>query len=102
MTIEEAEALSEMSGAAPEGSDRKSREYGGGASNVTACREPSWAEVETRLMEEVVSRGNMMAAYQRVLSNKGAPGIDGMPVGELKDYLVKEWPRIKEELLDDT
>ncbi|MGE4579931.1 MAG: group II intron reverse transcriptase/maturase [Desulfuromonadales bacterium] len=102
MTIEEAEALAEMSGAAPEGSDRKSLEYGGGASNVTACREFSWTEAETRLMEEVVSRGNMMAAYERVLRNKGAPGIDGMQVGELKAYLVQEWPRIKEELLDGT
>jgi hypothetical protein len=71
MTIEEAEALAEMSGAAPEGSDRKSREYGGGASNVTACREPSWTEAQMRLMEEVVSRSNMMAAYERVVSNKG-------------------------------
>ncbi|MEZ4599250.1 MAG: group II intron reverse transcriptase/maturase [Syntrophotaleaceae bacterium] len=100
MTIEEAEALVEISGAAPEGSDRKSQEYGTGASNVTACREPSWTEAETRLMEEVVSRGNMMAAYDRVVGNKGAPGIDGMQVGELKGYLVKEWPRIKEDLLN--
>ena len=102
MTIEEAEALAEMPGAAPEGSDRKSPEYGGGASNVTACREASWTEAETRLMEEVVSRGNMMAAYERVVSNRGAPGIDEMPVGELKAYLIKEWPRIKEELLNGT
>ncbi len=100
MTIEEAEALIEISEATPEGSDRKSREHGGGASNVTACEEPSWAEVETRLMEEVVSRGNMMAAYQRVVRNKGAAGIDGMSVHDLKGYLVEEWPRIKEELLN--
>ncbi|MDW7645146.1 MAG: group II intron reverse transcriptase/maturase, partial [Desulfuromonadales bacterium] len=102
MTIEGAEALVEISGATPEGSDRKSPEYGGGASNGTACREPSWTEVETRLMEDVVSRSNMMTAYGRVVSNKGAPGIDGMQVGELKAYLVKEWPRIKEELLKGT
>jgi RNA-directed DNA polymerase len=102
MTIEDADALPEMLGARPEGSDRKSREYGGGASNVTACREPFWPEAETRLMEEVVSRSNMMTAYSRVVSNKGAPGIDGMTVGELKDYLTKDWPRIKEELLNGT
>jgi RNA-directed DNA polymerase len=58
--------------------------------------------VDTRLMEEVVSRGNMMAAYHRVVSNKGAPGLDEMQVGELKDYLKTEWPRIKEELLEGT
>jgi group II intron reverse transcriptase/maturase len=100
MTIEEAEALVEMPGARSEGSDRKSREYGGGASNVTACREISWTEGEARQMEEVVSRGNMMTAYHRVVRNKGAAGIDGMQVSDLKGYLVKEWPRIKEELLN--
>lgn len=102
MMIEDAEALIETSGAPPEGSDRKSQEYGGGASNVTACREPFWTEAEARLMEEVVSRSNMMAAYSRVVSNKGAPGIDEMAVGDLKDYLIKDWPRIKEELLNGT
>jgi group II intron reverse transcriptase/maturase len=50
-------------------------------------------------MEKVVSRDNMMAAYSRVVSNKGAPGVDGMPVAALKGYLQEEWPRLKEELL---
>ena len=102
MTNEEAEALSEMSGAMSEGSGWKPREYGAGAASVTACSESSWAEVATRLMETVVSRGNMMAAYQRVVRNKGAAGIDGMPVGDLKAYLQEKWPRIKEELLEGT
>jgi len=102
MAIEEAEALPAMSGAMSEGSGRKPRENGEGAANVTACSESSWAEVSTRLMEEVVSRGNMMAAYQRVVRNKGAAGIDGMLVGDLKGYLQEQWPRIKEELLEGT
>lgn len=50
-------------------------------------------------MEEIVSRGNMMAAYSRVVSNKGAAGVDNMPVTALKGHLQAEWPRIKEELL---
>jgi retron-type reverse transcriptase len=50
-------------------------------------------------MEEIVSRDNMMAAYSRVVSNKGAPGVDDMPVTALKGYLQQEWPRIKGELL---
>jgi len=40
-----------------------------------------------------------MAAYERVLRNKGAPGVDDMPVTALKEYLQEHWPRIKEELL---
>ena len=50
-------------------------------------------------MEKIVSRGNMMAAYSRVVSNKGAAGVDNMPVTALKGYLQTEWPRIREELL---
>jgi RNA-directed DNA polymerase len=52
-------------------------------------------------MERIVSRENMMAAYQRVVANKGAAGIDGMTVEQLQPYLKERWPRIREELLDD-
>ena len=41
----------------------------------------------------------MQAAYQRVVSNKGAAGIDGMTVGELGDHLRHNWPCIREQLL---
>jgi RNA-directed DNA polymerase len=34
-------------------------------------------------MEEVCERENCLRALQRVKSNKGSPGIDGMKVGEL-------------------
>ena len=32
------------------------------------------------LMECVVERSNMQAAYKQVKRNKGAPGVDGMAV----------------------
>ena len=50
------------------------------------------------LMSAVLERGNMMRAYERVLRNKGAPGVDGMTVGELKHYLKAGWPEIREQL----
>jgi group II intron reverse transcriptase/maturase len=53
-------------------------------------------------MEEIVSRSNMMKAYNRVVSNKGAAGVDCMTTGQLKGYLQTEWPRIKGELLNGT
>jgi RNA-directed DNA polymerase len=52
-----------------------------------------------RLLEAILSRENMMAALRRVVANKGAPGIDGMPVEDLRSHLATHWPRIKEELL---
>ena len=50
-------------------------------------------------MEQVVARENMVAALAQVTSNKGAAGIDGMKVRELKPYLRDNWARIREELL---
>ena len=53
------------------------------------------------LMEEVVESKNLMKAYRRVARNKGAAGVDEMTVEELKPYLKTEWPKIKEQLLED-
>jgi RNA-directed DNA polymerase len=50
-------------------------------------------------MEEVVDRENLMKAWQRVKGNNGAPGVDGMSVGELPGYLNRNWAVIKESLL---
>jgi len=51
------------------------------------------------LMEEVVEKANLKAALKRVRQNKGGPGIDAMTVGELTEYLKREWERIRGELL---
>jgi RNA-directed DNA polymerase len=52
-------------------------------------------------MEEVVCRENMLAAYQRVVGNKGAAGVDGMTVDELMPMLRERWQDIRDELLGD-
>lgn len=54
------------------------------------------------LMGAVVSGGNLRAALKRVKENKGSPGIDGMTVAELPDYLRRQWPALYEQLLDGT
>jgi RNA-directed DNA polymerase len=99
MTTGAAEGRVEISGANSEGSGRKPQEYGRGAANVTGRNATRWPEPVTGLMEKIASRGNMMAAYSRVVSNKGAAGVDNMPVTALKGCLQTEWPRIREELL---
>jgi group II intron reverse transcriptase/maturase len=53
-------------------------------------------------MEEVVEASNAKAALKRVKQNKGSPGIDGMTVEDLPDYLVKNWKRVRAELLAGT
>lgn len=51
------------------------------------------------LMAKVVERDNLIRALKRVRSNKGSPGIDGMRVEELPEYLRENWERIRAELL---
>jgi group II intron reverse transcriptase/maturase len=51
-------------------------------------------------MERVVERSNLRLAYQRVVENKGAAGVDEMPVSELKDWLKVHWPSVKGALLE--
>ncbi len=51
------------------------------------------------MLEEVVERQNMRAAYQQVKRNAGVPGIDGMSVEELGPYVREERQRIMEALL---
>ena len=55
-----------------------------------------------RLMEEVCKRENRRAALKRVRANQGSPGIDGMTVEELPEYLEQHWPAIREQLLSGT
>jgi len=54
------------------------------------------------LMEEVCERQNCLQALRRVKANKGSPGVDGMTVRELPDYLKQHWPAILEQLLSGT
>lgn len=53
----------------------------------------------SELMELVCERQNLQAALKRVRKNKGSPGIDGMTVDELPDYLRAHWSELREHLL---
>ena len=51
-------------------------------------------------MEAVVAKANVLKAWKRVKSNRGAPGIDGMHVEDFADYAKVQWPTIRQSLLD--
>jgi RNA-directed DNA polymerase len=50
-------------------------------------------------MEEVLQRENLFRALKRVRTNEGAPGVDGMSVHQLPEYLREYWPSIRQQLL---
>jgi RNA-directed DNA polymerase len=56
----------------------------------------------TKLFDQMLQRENMRRALERVKRNGGAPGVDGMTVDDMAEYLRKEWPRIRDELLSET
>ena len=99
MVTGDAEGRAEMPGARAEGSGRYPREQAAGVSNTTVKTDHSPEEKMGKLMEVVVERENMRQAYSRVMRNKGAAGVDGMLVADLKAHLQVHWSQIKEELL---
>jgi RNA-directed DNA polymerase len=53
----------------------------------------------SKLMEEVVHADNVKQALKRVESNAGSPGVDGMKVEKLREYLKQNWFEIRRTLL---
>ena len=51
-------------------------------------------------IEGVVNDYNMQEAMKAVIRNKGAPGIDGITTEEIKGVMQKQWPKIKQDILD--
>jgi RNA-directed DNA polymerase len=83
---------------------RNADEAGAGAEAEVTTRMRTKAEQarESGLMEAVCERGNLQRAYQRVVENKGAAGVDGIEVAQFKDHLKLHWPTIKAKLLAGT
>lgn len=54
------------------------------------------------LMEQVCDPKNLLRAYRRVRSNKGKPGVDGMTVQQLADWLREHSAALTASLLEGT
>jgi RNA-directed DNA polymerase len=52
------------------------------------------------LMEEVLAAENLRRAWRRVKANRGAPGIDGMPIEDFAKFAREQWPTIRDRLVD--
>ena len=52
------------------------------------------------LLEQILSRPNMLNAWKRVKANKGAPGIDKMSVDDFFGLDCEDWDRIARSILD--
>jgi RNA-directed DNA polymerase len=75
---------------------------GQGIETLMAKRQSESLAGTERLMEEVCELENCKQALKRVKANKGSPGVDGMTVDELPEYLKQHGPAIREQLLSGT
>src|SRR6202022_4144383 len=70
--------------------------------SLSTAHAPESPASTNRLMEEVCERENLKEALRQGKANKGSPGVDGMTVHEIEDYLKQHWPAIRERLLNGT
>ncbi|MDM5246249.1 group II intron reverse transcriptase/maturase [Lysinibacillus sp. G4S2] len=54
------------------------------------------------LMNQILSRENLLLALKRVERNKGSHGVDKMPVKFLRQHVVENWLTIKKQILEGT
>src|SRR6202047_3409748 len=73
-----------------------------GTETLVAKRKTESLAGTERLMEEVCELENCKQALQRVKANKGSPGVDGMTVNELPEYLKQHGLEIGEQLRNGT
>ncbi len=52
-----------------------------------------------KLIEWILDRTNVRIALEKVIANKGAAGIDGMKVEDLRTYMNANWTSIKQSIV---
>ena len=73
-----------------------------GTETLAAKRGTESPAINEQLMEEVCERENCKQALKQVKANKGSPGVDGMTVQQLPEYLKQHWLAIREQLQSGT
>jgi RNA-directed DNA polymerase len=97
----EPEKKIETSEADQRGQGRKPEATQAGGSNFPGNEEQTGPK-QPDLIERMLERGNLLRALQAVEANRGAAGVDGMEVEQLRGYLRKHWADIREQILKGT
>jgi len=94
------------------GSEGPNPEQGNGPLSSTVTSNPTGGVCDWRvsgkpdpnehLLERILSRENMLKAWQRVQANKGAHGMDNMPLDDFMAYAREHWDTIRASLYAGT
>jgi RNA-directed DNA polymerase len=97
-----------MDAAQQKGQQHHGDEGAGGTRSPEHGRQPTFTAFDQQraltvnLREQVCDPKNLLRAYRRVRSNKGKPGVDGMTVHELADWLRDNNAALTASLRDGT
>jgi RNA-directed DNA polymerase len=72
---------------------------------VEAVASPHTDQSQTHcppVMQEVLEPENLGSALRQVQANQGSPGVDGMTVEQLPEFLRGHWPEIRQQLMNGT
>jgi RNA-directed DNA polymerase len=97
----EPEKKIEISKADQRGQGRKPEAAQVSGSNFPGAKEQTGPQ-RPDLIERMLERGNLLKALQAVEANRGAAGVDGMEVGQLRHHLREHWAGIREQILNGT
>lgn len=54
------------------------------------------------MIQELLSRENLLSALKRVEANKGSHGVDGMSVKYLREHILQNWQQLRQAIEDGT
>jgi hypothetical protein len=97
----EPEKRIETSEADQRGPGRKPEAAQASGSNFPGARAPTGSS-EPDLIERMRERGNLLKALQAVEANRGAAGVAGLEVKQLRSHLREHWAEIKEQIRSGT
>src|SRR3954454_25002720 len=78
------------------------RTDGEGTEPPTAKRTSQHPVPDIPLLEQICERENLIRAWDRVRSNGGAAGVDGLTIEQTGERLQTLWPTIRAQLLQGT
>jgi retron-type reverse transcriptase len=51
------------------------------------------------MLEQLLSRENLLQALKRAEANKGSHGVDGMSVKSLREHIVQNWQTLRQSIV---
>jgi len=54
------------------------------------------------MIQELLSRENLLSALKRVEANKGSHGVDGMSVKTLREHILQNWHQLRQAIEEGT